>query len=472
MKTDDDMRAVLALVLKHGSIAAAARAEGIARPTLQGRVRIARAALPGVLPEPEMMRGWAEAATEPAEKPRFRVKAGSNWVTPPGPGPAPAPAGRVPLSEDQRKFHAEWTADDCIAELRRIAEIDTTKVITRNYFRNNSDISESTWNRFFGTFLEFKRQAEITLSRHAHGLERQIAKHASVDKTRALQGERSGWEGKYLRPQSRRFQTVVVISDTHGLSCDPFVRSVFMDTVTRMQPSKVVLNGDMLDCPAFSKHTNDPRSFDVVGEIRWLHQFLRDLRTAAPNAEIIYNSGNHEDRLLRHLAEETPAMMVLLSDLHGWTVPKLLGLSEFEINYVARGDLSAWNVRDQQEQLRKNYVTLWDALLFGHFPEMQRMGLPGGHGHHHKHMATTYYSPLYGPYQWLQLGCGHRREANYCAAEKWGQGFAAWHVDTQTKRSQPCYFDLSHDTAMVDGKWHERLATEPVIDLIGRKNTR
>ena len=38
----------------------------------------------------------------------------------------------VPLSEDQRKFHEEWTAEDCIRELKRIAEIDSDKVITRN----------------------------------------------------------------------------------------------------------------------------------------------------------------------------------------------------------------------------------------------------------------------------------------------------------------------------------------------------
>lgn len=373
----------------------------------------------------------------------------------------------TPFSQDEAKITSAPAAD-LVAALRAMVEADPDRIISRNFFRVNSRYAESAWNRHFGTFAEFKRQAGIVLSRHAHQLEKQIAKHASVDKLRTLHVERQGWEGKYLRPQSGRFQTVAVISDTHGLSCDPFVRSVFMDTVTRMQPSKIVLNGDMLDCPAFSKHDKDPRSFDVITEIRWLHQFLRDLRAAAPNAEIIYNSGNHEDRLLRHLAEETPALMVLLSDLHGFTVPKLLGLCEFEINYVARGDLSAWNIRDQREQLRKNYVTLWDALLFGHFPEMQRMGLPGGHGHHHKHMAATYYSPLYGPYQWLQLGCGHRREASYTAGEKWGQGFAVWHVDTQTKRSQPCYFDLSHDTAMVDGKWHERLAGDPVIDLIGR----
>ena len=128
----------------------------------------------------------------------------------------------VPLSEDQRKFHPDWTAADCIAELQRIAQIDTDKVITRNYFRVNSDISESTWNRYFGTFEEFKRQSEITLSRHAHRMERDIAKHASVDKMRVLNVGKREWEGAYLRPSSRRWQTVLVLSNGPSAKADGF----------------------------------------------------------------------------------------------------------------------------------------------------------------------------------------------------------------------------------------------------------
>ena len=41
------------------------------------------------------------------------------------PGQKQGQHGRpVPLSENERKFHQNWTKDDCIAELRRIAEAD------------------------------------------------------------------------------------------------------------------------------------------------------------------------------------------------------------------------------------------------------------------------------------------------------------------------------------------------------------
>ncbi len=91
-----------------------------------------------------------------------------------------------PISENAGKYHEDWTAQDCIDELRRIAQLDPEKGITRNYFRNNSEISEATWSRYFGTFLEYRRQAGIILSRAAHQMERQIAKHASLDKYRPL----------------------------------------------------------------------------------------------------------------------------------------------------------------------------------------------------------------------------------------------------------------------------------------------
>jgi hypothetical protein len=93
------------------------------------------------------------------------------------------------------------------------------------------------------------------------------------------------------------------------------------------------------------------------------------------------------------------------------------------------------------------------------------MGIPGASGHHHKHLVWTAYSPVHGPWEWHQLGCGHQREASYCAGEKWGQGFLLAHADTRTKRTQFEYADLSHPGAMVGGKFYERTAAEPVLDL-------
>lgn len=368
----------------------------------------------------------------------------------------------VPMSEDAAKFRADWTAVDCINELKRIASIDPEKVISRNYFRVHSQISESTWNRHFGTFEEFKRQAGITLSRHAHGIERTIAKHASKDRQREMNEQKTGWEGAYLRPSSRRWQTVAVCSDVHDKYCDPFWRRLFIDTIRRAQPEKVVLDGDIFDLTEFGKYTQDPRKFDPVSRIKWVHEFLHDIRTACPDAEIIFVEGNHEFRLIRHLTEATPALMTVLSDLHGMTVPSLLGLDKYEVNYVARMDLAAFNEADVKKELAKNYVILWDALLLHHFPQGKNMGYPGANGHHHKHLVWHEYSPQFGPYEWHQMGCGHIRQASYCAGEQWSNGFLLAHVDKLKKHTQFEYIDTTFGHAFVGGRFYEREESEPM----------
>lgn len=359
------------------------------------------------------------------------------------------------LSEDKTKVK-KATKDECILQLRKIAEANPEKIITRNFFRNNSPLSESAWNKHFGTFLEFKRQSKITLTRHAHKMERDIAKHASVDNCREMNTEKRKWEGMYKKPSNKRFQTILVGSDVHDIECDPFWRELFIDTAKRVQPEKLVLNGDILDLPEFGKYGVDPREWDVVGRIKWVHKFLADIRKAAPNTEITYIEGNHEFRLLRHLAEATPGMKAILSDLHGFTVPKLLGLTQFEVNYIAPADLAVFTSADMKAQLRRNYSILYDFIVAHHFPEGRKFGLPGWNGHHHSHIVTPDFSPIYGSFEWHQLGSGHKREASYCNGEKWGNGFLLCHVDVVAKRCQMEYIDTTNTHCLIGGKFYQR----------------
>jgi hypothetical protein len=368
----------------------------------------------------------------------------------------------VPLSQDTRKITTPLSLEECIAELRRIAEANPDRVVTRNFFRVHSRFAESVWNANFGTFLEFKRQANIILSRHAHTLEKAIAKHASKDVQRKMNEEKSGWEDKYLRPSNKRWQTALVGSDIHDKLCDPFYRRLFVDTARRVQPEKIVLNGDIFDMTEFSKYTQDPRQFDVVGRIKWVHAFLDDLRHAAPNSEVTLCEGNHEFRLLRHLTEATPALVTVLSDLHGMSIPDLLGLTKYEVNYVARADLSAFNESDIKKELNKNYMIFWDALLCHHFPHGRLMGYPGTNGHEHKHLVWSNYSPAFGSYEWHQTGCGHIRSAIYTAAERWSNGFLLAHVDTKRKRTQMEYLDTTFEGCMIGGRFYQREKDELV----------
>lgn len=363
----------------------------------------------------------------------------------------------VPLSENELLFKEDWGPEECIEELQRIANIDTDMVVSRNYFRVHSQISESTWNRYFGTFEEFKRQAGIKLTRQQHQLEREIAKHASVDHYRRIAGERTSYGDTYTRPASGRFQTIIVGSDFHDVEIDRFFLRVWLDTIARVQPDIVCLDGDIFDLPEFGKYGVDPREWDVAGRIKFAHkEILGPTRAAAPDAQIDFIEGNHEARLLRQLADATPALRTILSDLHGFTVGKLLGLDEFQINYIAKGDLAAYTKKDLEGEVGKNYKVYHDCFLAHHFPHARNMGLPGVNGHHHKHIVWPHFSPIFGAYEWHQLGSGHKRSASYCEGEKWHNGFAIVNIDTQTKAVQFDYVQVGEEFAVSGGKWYHR----------------
>lgn len=368
--------------------------------------------------------------------------------------------GRLPMSEDASRFMEDWGPDECVAELRRVAEIDPDHIVSRNYFRVHSLISESTWNRYFGTFEEFKRQAGIKLSRAQHAVERQIAKHVSADNYREIGAERSDWGERYIRESRRKFKTALVASDLHDKEIDLFFLRVFVDTAKRVQPDVIILGGDVFDLAEFGRFNVDPREWDVIGRIRFVHdEILSPLREACPDAQIDMIEGNHEARLLRLLADATPALRAVLSDLHGFTVGKLLGLEEFEVNYIAQADLASWTKRDQERELANNYKIYWDSFLVHHFPHARNMGMPGVNGHHHKHQVWPMFSPMFGAYEWHQLGSGHRRRASYTEGEKWHNGFAIVNVNKETKSTAFDYIQIT-DFAISGGKWYHRQKSE------------
>lgn len=363
-------------------------------------------------------------------------------------------ANRKPVLSENTKKITSASPEECLADLRSLAEANPEVVITRNFYRNESRFSEAAWSEHFGTFEEFKRQAGLKLTRHARKMELDVAKHASVDAFRAMNLQKRDWAESYKRPNSNRFKTHLGISDVHDIECDPFWRRVVLETAKRVQPDVIDINGDLFDLPEFGKYAVDPREWNVVDRIRWVHTFLRELREAAPDAEFNLIEGNHEYRLLRHLAEATPAMKAVLSDLHHMTIPKLLGLDEFQINYIAPADLAVFTHKDSAAQLRRNFLIHYGFYAVCHFPEAETFGMPGWNGHHHKHLVKSHYSPILGTFEWHQSGAGHKREASYCNGEKWSNGFLLTHLDVEKKKAQFEYIDTTAGFAFVGGKFY------------------
>lgn len=342
-----------------------------------------------------------------------------------------------------------------IADLKAVAELNEHGNLTRNAYREHGTYSSFEIEAVFGTFAEAKKQAGIMPTRLQSQLINQTAKHVSYDTLRKLNIDRNDFGDKYLKPSGKRFQTILVASDLHDEDLDPFVRRVMIDTVKRAQPDIICLGGDVFDLPEFGKYTVDPRTWDVVGRIKAVHGFLEELREAAPDAQIDMIEGNHEYRLLRHLGEASPGIKAVLSDIHGMTVGSLLGLDKFEVRYIARGDLAAWTKSDITKEIKKNYAVYFDTFLVDHFPQGINRGLSGCNGHHHKFEARSFYSELRGPCNWIQLGCGHRRAAEYCDGHHWNMGFLMAHIDTEKYLVAMNYVPVL-DHAEVGGKFYFR----------------
>jgi hypothetical protein len=364
----------------------------------------------------------------------------------------------VPFSEAiLHKDDTPRSAEACMKLLQDMAAAHPRKVISRNFFRVYSPIAESVWNAHFGTFHEFKRQAGIVLTRQQHKLEREIAKHASVDHYRQISIERANYGDLYRRPNGNRFKTAIFASDLHDKECDPFYLRVLVDTVRRVKPDVTGIVGDLFDLPEFGKYGVDPREWDVTGRIRFTHnKIIGPLREANPDGELDVIEGNHEARMLRHLADESPAMRVVLADLHGMTIRQLLGLDKFQVNYVAAADLAAYHERDLKDELRKNYRVYWNCLVAHHYPDARTWGLPGVNGHHHRYQVWPMFSALNGAYNWIQMGSGHKRDASYCMGDKWHTGFTIAHVDTQTRSTVFDYVMVGETFAVSGGVFYQR----------------
>lgn len=356
----------------------------------------------------------------------------------------------------------ETNPSDLVKEKIRSAhnESKNERLVTEKQVRERTDLTRDDWEPNFGTFLEARRQSGVALTRGQNLLKLHTARHASQDPMRAMNEERQSYGEKYDKPTQGNFKTIIAASDIHDIEADSFYLRVLIDTVARVQPDVICLTGDIFDLPEFGKYGVDPREWDVCGRIKFAHEnILRPLREAAPNAQIDFIEGNHEHRLLRHLGEATPALKSVLSDLHGLTVSKLLGLDRFEVNYIAKADLGMFSKQDQARELAKNYKIYWNCFLAHHFPHARNMGLPGWNGHHHSHIVWPMMNPIYQSYEWHQLGSGHKRMASYAEGERWSMGFAIAHCNTATLSTAFDYVSVG-DFAVSGGKFYGRSEDE------------
>lgn len=364
------------------------------------------------------------------------------------------------LSEKGKKFDENARPEDCILDLRKIQELNPYKTITRNFYRINGSYSDSTWNQFFGTFLEFRRQAGLELSRNQHAIERNIAKHASLDVYRDFFEEQVlPYHNKFdLGDDSGRFKTIIVGSDFHDEMADEFVLSVFIDTCARLQPDVIILNGDVFDNYEFSRFSQDPRQIRIKERFLFVkRRIFAPLRRLCQKSQIDLIIGNHEYRILKILADKTPAIRVILSDVMGLTLADCFGLDEYQINLIAKLDLSAFSIQDMKDEIRQNYKVYYDAFAATHVKDL-RMGLSGTSGHTHRPHTETFNNQPRGKCSWVTTGSIALTNAEYIETMDQAQNsFLIVTIDTLKKSVIQNHILIPGDIVDIHGKRYIRI---------------
>lgn len=330
------------------------------------------------------------------------------------------------------------SAEELIEDLRRVQSENDGKFISRNFYRGQGRYTESAWNGRFGTFEEFKRQAGLDLPRGARLIELQTARHAASDVYKGFQEvELNPLIGLYekLSPE-KGVKTIVIASDFHGGATSNFAMKVLLDTIRRTQPDVVCLAGDVFDLYEFSRFDQDPRQCNLKGEFDIVkNEIFKPIREAAgPKCMIDMILGNHENRLLRHLADRTPYMKVLM-DLMGVSLADLLGVHDSQINLISRADIAVFRPSEKRDEIKKNYKTYFNLFSVTHdAPKGAHYGLCGASGHTHKPSTIASVDERFGGKFWLTLGCMAKIDAEYVEGlSQYQNGFAVVHVDTEGK---------------------------------------
>ena len=318
------------------------------------------------------------------------------------------------LSEQSKKYDPDATPEDCIENLRAVQKADPDAFITMNWYRLHGKYSDATWIRHFGSFLEFRRQAKLELNRHQHKVQREVAKHASLDIVGDFyETEVLPYHQKYEKDHKGDILSLMVCSDLHDMEIDEFCLSVFLDQCYRVQPHIIVLNGDIYDNYEFSKFDADPRKVKPVERMKFvLDRVFRPLRQACPNSQIDMIIGNHEYRILKIMANATPNLKAVLSDFVGLGLKDIFGLDEFKINLITKLDLKAWTKKDVKDQLTKNYKIYAGCYVVCHKP-LKNKDMSGTNGHLHQAELRSYTSLTRGRCTWMQTPAMHSPDAEY-----------------------------------------------------------
>jgi len=197
---------------------------------------------------------------------------------------------------------------------------------------------------------------------------------------------------------SRYFKnTALLLFDEHAPFQHKKLWHYKIRLVESMQFDKIIIGGDFLDCFSLSRFDKSPnRAEDFHFELTEAMAMLRDLRKAAPKAEIIYIEGNHCERLQKLLDTNMRAFR----SLPNFDIKNLLSLDKYKVRYVK-----------DFYKVNKNFIVTHGFYCSKQSAkaELEKWGISGASGHVHRYNSfkKNYNDKIIKrPMFWYSFGTG------------------------------------------------------------------
>ncbi len=221
-----------------------------------------------------------------------------------------------------------------------------------------------------------------------------------------------------------KFQgTAGIFQDTHNPFQDqPVIREVEI-FLFALQPELMVYPGDMGDFYLLSKFDKNPeRAGRLQEDLKSTKALFKRHREGMPNTRMIFELGNHEDRLRRFLWSKSPA----LASLECLTVGGLYGLKENEVECVDYEDGVLFN---------GNFMVTHGDLIRAHSGYTakgmsDKHGGSGMCGHSHRG-GSSLKRNRFGVYGWWENYCLCDLDPDYTSHPNWQQGFSIVHFNKE-----------------------------------------
>jgi hypothetical protein len=318
----------------------------------------------------------------------------------------------------------------------------------------------------FGTHEEFSRAAGLRDKRGTSKVKLVTArlsteKRISDYATQSVERHYGKWDRETRKKQG--VKTVLVASDCHGQFVDPFAMAVLLDVVQKVEPDGVVLNGDVVDFPKVGRFTQIPGAgnLSLQAELDFVRDhIIKPVSEICPKAYKIWLMGNHEQRLIRYIADTAPE----LADLRALRWDQLTGVDEMGWELVFGGNWLAPMQKDRTENVRRTWKILHDCFVVTHGrsiaknamdAEISRYGMSGTSGHTHRPGVWTMPTLAGKNLCWTSTGmmAGAAVGKDYVSTPSaWTMGFAVFTIDPKTKTVIPHLVNIYEDFAEFAGK--------------------